>query len=102
MNGISLLNPSKPTIEKAPAADLDYGFDWTEWLAERGDTIASASVTASGGLTPTPATHDGKVVSTTVSGGVDGTEGVLTCRITTVGPPARTDERSIWIEVRQR
>lgn len=99
---ISYLDPQRPTIVKDPASELDYGFDWTEWLAEQGRQIVTATVSAAGGVSATPATHDGAIVATKVSGGTAGTEAVLTCRIVTDGSPALTDERSIWLRIVER
>ena len=102
--GISYLYPDRPSIDKAPgaAADLDYGFDWAAWLAPLGDTIASATVTASGGLTVSNVAYNATQVSCKVTGGTVGVEAVLTCVMVTAGAPVRTDTRSIWVRVVQR
>lgn len=103
-SGISYLYPDRPSIDKAPGAgaELDYGFDWSAWLAPVGDTIASADVTATGGLTVSNVANDGTRVSCKVTGGTVGLEAVLTCVMVTAGPPVRTDTRSIWVRVVQR
>ena len=42
--------PTKPTAQKDPNAVLDYSVDWTAWLLDVADTIASATVTATAPL----------------------------------------------------
>ena len=103
MEGISYLYQGRPTIDKDPQAQLDYGFDWTDWLASSGpDTIAAFSVSTTGGLTAASVAHAAGVVTCVVSGGSVGVAATITCSITTTGPPARVDERTIWVNVVQR
>lgn len=102
MESISYLYPAKPAILKDPGAGLDYGFDWSDWLTAIGDTIASAQVTGSAGLTVSNVAHSGGIVTCMVSGGTPGEEASITCQIVTTGPPARTDERTLWLGIAQR
>ena len=90
----------KATILKDPNAVLDYTFDWTEWLDDLTDTIASRVVTPGTGLTLDSDAIAGKKVIAWVSGGTAGTTYTLACRITTAG--GRTDERTIYIKVKER
>lgn len=100
MEGISYLNPERPTITKAPSADLVYGFRWLEWLAQEGTSIATATVEiVSGDAVVASVAHADGIVSCKISGGTAGTEAVATCTITTAGVPAQTEQRSLWITI---
>jgi hypothetical protein len=91
-----------PVLIKDPAAELDYGFDWgmDGWLAT-GETITTSTWTVAAGLTQTSSgISGGKVATVWLSGGVAGTDYLVTNRIVTDG--GRTDERSLTIRVRQR
>jgi hypothetical protein len=97
-----LSQATRPTIAKDPAATLDYSFDWTPWLTDAADSIASYSVMATGPGGATISTHSntGGVVTAWVAGGVPGRTSVLTCHIITGA--GRIDERSIWLQIRDR
>lgn len=88
--------PTMPA--KDPNANLDYMFDWTEWLGS--DSIVSATVTASPGISigTTVVTTTGILVW--VSGGTTGISYSVTCEITTLA--TRIDERSMTIPVQSR
>lgn len=86
---------------KDPDAVLDYSWDWSNWL-EAGETIVTASVTAETGITKDSETNDTTSVTAWLSGGTAGESYTVTCRITTNSVPARTDERSIILRVRER
>ena len=90
------------TYDKDPAAILDYSIDWSAWLPS-GDTIDSATWTASTGLTveasPAPSVAAG-IATVWISGGVAGTRYRLTCQVTT--DAGRVDERSIAIACADR
>lgn len=107
----------KATIVKDDDAVLDYTFDWTAWLDLVGDFIASASVpvidpTGGAGMLALDLTAPhtsgfvvvGKTVVVWLKDGLPGTTYRVTCRIVTVGAPsgARTDERSVYIKVKER
>lgn len=85
---------------KDPSAVLDYGLDWTTWLA--GDTINTSTWTVSAGITKTSESVDPTNKATTIwlSGGTAGVEYDIVNRIVTVG--GRTDERTIRVIVRER
>lgn len=89
-----VLNP------KDPLAVIDYEFRWTDWLAA-GESIASQSVTVAAGLTLDVANIEnaGKSVRAWLSGGADGEKYSVTCQITTDSVPARTQLRSVNVEV---
>jgi hypothetical protein len=91
-----------PVLVKDPAAELDYGFDWgmDGWLAA-GETVTTSTWTVAAGLTQiTSGISGGTVTTVWLSGGVAGTDYLVTNRIVTDG--GRTDERSLTIRVRQR
>lgn len=84
---------------KDPNAVLDYGWDWTNWLAS-GETISTTTVTATSGITKTtPQIVSGKV-SIWLSGGTAGRRYFVSCKITTSA--GRTDERSFVIDCQNR
>lgn len=87
-------------IIRDPDSVLDYPWDWEKWLA--GDTITSHTVTLDpvDGLTVDSSTHTDSAVTVWLSGGTDGEDTKVTCRITTAG--GRTDERSVVFRTRQR
>ena len=108
MNDTYYIDPKTQvlTIDKDPDELLDYPFDWTEFLDEVSDTIA----TAGPGIVPvlftvTGATLDSqqnsaKVATAWVKGGTAGTTAKVSCRITTTG--GRIAERSINLKIRER
>lgn len=86
---------------KDPSATLDYTVDWDadNWLGA--DTITGTPTwTVPGGLTLSSQSNTTTQATAWLSGGSDGTDYDVACRITTVG--GRTDERTIRIRVRQR
>jgi hypothetical protein len=90
------------SFEKDPQATLDYLFDWSEWLGS-GESITSATVTAESGLTvDSTDVVNGTGVRAWLSGGEDWTAYEVTCSITTDSSPARVDERTMTIMVRDR
>lgn len=85
-------------IRKDPSAVLDYSFDWSEWLGE--DTIQSAVCTVDDGVTKENEANSTTAVTVWVSGGTSGSDYAVRCTITTVA--GRTDERTIYLRVRER
>lgn len=94
---------------KDPSAVLDYQFDWaaednntglTNWLAE-GETIVSHSVTVPDGITLVSSSivNNGTTVLFWLSGGDNGVDYSVNCRITT---QTRTDSRTAIVPVRKR
>lgn len=84
---------------KDPDAELDYQFNWSDWLGV-GETISSASFTADAGLTVDSTGHDDTVATIWVSGGTAGNVYRVTCHIVTSA--TRADDRSINIRVMER
>lgn len=88
---------------KDPDAKLPWTVDWSDWLAEEGDTGASATWIVPAGLvqesSPAPSLVNGKA-TVWLSGGTDGADYSVTCRLTTTA--GRIDDRTLRISVRQR
>ena len=90
------------TYKKDPNATLDYLFDWSAWLTEVSDTIASVEWVLSSGLTEVSSSNTTTGATIFVSGGVlDETE-TITCRITTNSMPPRVDDRIINLKITSR
>lgn len=99
----------KATILKDPDANLDYTFDWTAWCTDALDSILSALSFEFAGADGTHLTivstgvdATNKKVVVQLSGGIAGNTYQVSCRITTVGPPTRIDERSIFVKIKDR
>ena len=82
---------------KDPNANLDYGWDWSAWLAP-GDTIVSHSIIIDSGDVIL-GTHSNTTTTVTAwfSGGTVDTQATVTARITTA--QGRIDDRSIILSV---
>jgi hypothetical protein len=90
----------QPTIMKDPNAILDYTVDWVNWLAEISDALSSHSVICPAGITCTSSVISGTGVVIWLSGGTEGTTYQIVCRVVTDG--GRTDDRSIFIQIKER
>lgn len=92
----------RPWIAKDPDAVLDYSFDWGAWLAE-GELISSYVVTVDG-VTLNSHARSVDVVTAWVSGGTPdpGETASITCKVTTDSVPARTEQRTIYLKIRER
>ncbi len=84
--------------KKDPAAKLDYSIDWSRWLD--GDTIAISTWTVPDGISETEATHTASIATIWLSGGIAGSEYLITNRIATAS--GREDERTLRIVVEDR
>lgn len=88
---------------KDPEAVLDYQFDWSEeWLegGEPPERILTHVITVPPGMTLDKSEEaDGKI-AVWLSGGLGGKTYRVECKVTT--NRGRTDERSIFIDVRER
>jgi hypothetical protein len=86
-------------FSKQPAENLDYEFDWIDWMPE-GDSIVSFTVSVSpSGLILGNQSNTPTSVRQFVSSGMDGTDYTITCRITT--NQGRIDEEEITLLVRE-
>lgn len=92
---------SIPTKIKDPSAKLDYGFDWSEWLAD-GETITTSTWTVPSGITKDTDTKSTTGTIVWLSGGTAGESYRLVNRIVTSAGTPRTEERSMDIRVEQR
>jgi hypothetical protein len=93
-------NPAKPKGVKDPDAVLDYPVDFSDWLADIGDTYASHSIIVSDGLTVDSSSESGGIITPILSGGVVGDTETFTVRITTTG--GRTDDRTFYLKIVER
>jgi hypothetical protein len=91
--------PDKPTIVKDPAEVLDYTFDWSAYLADITDTIASV-VFDPVGVVVDSFSNTTTSATAWVSGGTNGTTAYVTCAITTA--EGRTAVRSIYLKIKDR
>lgn len=88
------------SFTKDPAADLDYEWDWTAWLAT-GETITAATVSSvPTGLTVGAVTNTATTATVWLSGGASDTTYTVSCQVTTSA--GRVDVRSIGITVQPR
>lgn len=92
-----------PIGSKDPNSTIDIHFDWTNWLADIGgaqlsavDFILSPGLISSAGI---PTTVGGTVF---VSGGSIGQNLSITCRITTATTPARIEDRTIVLQIKEQ
>lgn len=83
------------TFDKDPDAVLDYYWDWSDWLTE-GDSIDSVEfiISEDGTIAVDDFAIAGDKVMGLISGGTENTFEDVTCRVSTVGPPVRTDDRT--------
>jgi hypothetical protein len=91
---------------KDPDAILDYGFDWSEWLAS-GETIVTSSwivpdddTSPSMALVKTSDSHDDSSTAIWLASGLPGETYQVTNRIVT--SLGRRDDRSITIRIIER
>ena len=82
-----------------PDAVLDYTFDWSTWLAS-GETIASASVSVSDGLTVESTTTGTDAVTIRIS--TDGTLGPRTITCSVVSNVGQEDDWTTQLNVIQK
>ena len=84
---------------KDPDAVLDYGLDWSNWLAS-GETISSSSWVVETGLTKDSSSNTTTTTTVWLSGGTAGRTYRITNSIVTSA--AREDDRSLLIKVQER
>jgi len=84
---------------KDPDAMLDYGIDWTNWLAP-GDSISNSTWIVPTGMTELNSAVTAGTAVIFLAGGVAGEVYVVTNRITTTA--GRIDDRSIEFTVIDR
>lgn len=84
---------------KDPDAVLDYGFDWSSWLAS-GETISTSTWTVDSGITKDSDTSTTTTTTAWLSGGTAGVSYLAVNRVVT--SHGRTEDRTIRINVRNR
>jgi len=84
---------------KDPEAVLDYGFDWSDWLAD-GETISTSTWTVPTGITKDSDSKTDTVTTIWLSGGTAGKSYRVTNHIVTSA--GRQDDRSLIIKVMER
>lgn len=87
---------------KDPNDVMDYGLDWTDWLAKAptpGDSIATSEWIAPAGITVDSEGLSGARTVVWLSGGTDEAEYIITNRIVTA--QGRQRDRSLRIVMRQ-
>jgi hypothetical protein len=86
---------------KDPNAILDYGFDWSDWL-QSGEIIVNSTWINPDAITIVTNAYLNQSTVVWVSGGTAGKSYRLTNRIVTNNSPARTDDRTLLIEVQDK
>lgn len=91
--------------KKDPQAILDYGFDWTAWLATANpdDTISASTWAVTGSdavLTTSASTHDGQTTTVWLTAGTLGVVYKVTNHVVTAG--GRQDDRTLKVRVVDR
>ncbi len=98
----SMANPRKPKGAKDPSAIIDITFDWTEYLADTGDTIVAVEFALTGGLVQVGKwVTAGTRCTILLSGGNDGETAGVACHITLSSAPVRVDERTVYLDIEQ-
>lgn len=89
--------------EHAPLSNLDYGFDWKQWLS-LGETVTSSVWTVDAGLTKSSEQNIDGVTSVFIAGGEIGKMYKVTNKITTTaaGGNTRTDSRTLKLMCKVR
>lgn len=83
------------TVEKDPAAILDYGWDWSDWLDS--DTISSSSWTVPAGITKQSDTNSSTKTTIWLVGGTLGE--TYSCVNTIVTAGGRQDDRTLIVKM---
>jgi len=89
------------TIEafvKDPSDQMDYGFDWSDWLGS--DTITASAWTVPTGITNFSTSNTTTTSTIWLTGGTHQTDYLITNQITTAG--GRIKQRSFKIMVREQ
>jgi hypothetical protein len=89
------------TCIKDPSARLDYTWDWSDWLAQVGDTISDATVSVPEGLVAVGSrVVDGAFVTQRIEGGAVDSVYRTVCQVTTVG--GLIDQKSIYLSIQEQ
>jgi hypothetical protein len=89
-----------------PSSELDYTFDWTEWLAAKGQVASSMSIVAidSPITTTSQSNTPSQCILVLKMNNAPANSPLLkvSCKIVTAGPVVLTDTRSIYFRIRPR
>ena len=86
---------------KDPNAQLDYKFDWSNWL-ETSEVISSYTLVVQTGSVEETSSNNDDSVTVWLSGGVAGNLYTVLCRVETDSYPVRIDDRTITIYCMER
>lgn len=97
------LGSAGPVGAKDPSSTIDIPFDWSAWLADIGGAqLSKVEFLLGGGLQNEGTVPDANGGVVLVSGGLPGTSATVTCRITTATEPARTDDRTVVLQIKDQ
>jgi hypothetical protein len=82
-------------VDKHPVSELDYQFDWSEWLDT--DTITSSDWDVPTGLTLADETYNTTTATVWLSGGTNGTTYQVVNTIVTAD--GRTESKALTVQV---
>lgn len=88
---------------KDPEAELDYSFNWNDWLDTTStppESIVSHVITVPDDLTLISSEKAGGVITVWLKGGTPQLTHRVECLITTSA--GRKDERSFWLVIQER
>jgi hypothetical protein len=88
------------TFSKQPGEDLDYDFDYADFL-QAGETLVSAVVTVSDGINNLANVVSASAVKVWLTGGTSGQIYKITCLATTSTSPPRKKEQEFRLRVRE-
>lgn len=86
------------SVQKDKDAQLDYSFDWSDWLAAD-DTILSSTWEAEAGIQVVSSSLQGSVATVWLAGGTPNNWYVVTNTVTTASFPSRKDQRVLKVFV---
>lgn len=92
----------QPVFTKDPNAVLDYSLDVSAWLADVGDTLAQVTASTVGCDLAQPASFQGGVMTAFVKGGAVDVDASVTFHFKTTSQPAREDDRTIILKIKER
>lgn len=85
------------TFGKQPSEMLDYCFDFSPWLSDCEDTIATARVVCDGTMSIVEIVPGPETVVFLTSGGQDGETNKVTCTVNTVGGRVKEAELKVGV-----
>lgn len=85
---------------KDPDSTVDFGVDWTDYLANNNDALAGSTWVVPAGLEEVSSSFTEDHAFVWLSGGTVGSTYTVTNRITTAG--GRTEDESIFVMIEER